>query len=209
MSQVQRPAGATRTPSPFRVNLEQQRKRAKEFLASLCAGDAAAEARFRSYHPRSSAWNKEVPQEVLTLGDAQLVLAREIGFPSWPRLKDHVTVLDRIGRTSPRAVQRPTQDVARPCTSAAASIFGQACGTSASAAISSSTPILSSMVLLPMDRVGLTGAPPFLRMSTGRGSVRSVRRSSTASQKRSGGSKRPRLITIVSCSGSSTTTTTS
>ena len=46
---------AMRTASPFRLNLEQQRKRAKELLAALRAGEPAALQRFRSRHPHGAA----------------------------------------------------------------------------------------------------------------------------------------------------------
>ncbi len=69
-----------------RFNLEQQRKRAKELLKAARADEPAALARVLQHLP---------PREAsLKLADAQLVIARECGFPSWPRLKAHIESLD-------------------------------------------------------------------------------------------------------------------
>ncbi|MBD3896493.1 DUF1835 domain-containing protein [Halomonas sp. ML-15] len=69
-----------------RFNLEQQRKRAKELLKAARGDEPAALARFLQYVPP-----RETP---LALADAQFVIARECGFPSWPRLKAHTESLD-------------------------------------------------------------------------------------------------------------------
>jgi hypothetical protein len=60
-----------------RINLEQQRKRAKELLLRLKNADAAATP---------------------TLSDAQWLIAKELGFPSWPKLKAHVDAVDFAAR---------------------------------------------------------------------------------------------------------------
>jgi ankyrin repeat protein len=83
------PAPARQLPPAF--NLEQQKRRARELLAAGRAGDPEAVRRLRESHPRLGALGEaEVPGARLTLADAQLVLARECGFPSWPRLKRHL-----------------------------------------------------------------------------------------------------------------------
>jgi ankyrin repeat protein len=64
------------------TSLEQLRKQAKDLLRSQQAGDAAAAARVAAHHPRAA--------EPLRLAGAQLVVAREHGFPSWPRLRAYV-----------------------------------------------------------------------------------------------------------------------
>lgn len=84
-------AALQRVASPFRLNLEQQRKRAKELFRDLRAGDPKALSRFRSHHPRSQALDMSAAR----LSDAQLVIARELGLPSWPKLKAHITEMDR------------------------------------------------------------------------------------------------------------------
>ncbi len=53
------------------MDVKQLKKQAKELLAAARAGDAGAVARFG-----------DLP---LKLAGAQLVLAREHGYPSWPR----------------------------------------------------------------------------------------------------------------------------
>src|SRR5262245_17303007 len=63
---------------PTHPDLDQLRRQAKELLCAAQAGDPAAIARIRAV------------SEALTLATAQLALAREYGFASWPRLKDAV-----------------------------------------------------------------------------------------------------------------------
>jgi len=62
-------------------NLEQQHKLAKDLLRAAREGDAAALGRIRTV--RADAGGAERP---LQLADAQLTLARETGFDSWPTL---------------------------------------------------------------------------------------------------------------------------
>ncbi|KPY88285.1 Uncharacterized protein ALO44_04811 [Pseudomonas syringae pv. tagetis] len=68
-----------------RINLEQQRKRAKELLLRMKNGTA--------------------PDQLIQLGkttpllsDAQWLIARQLGFSSWPRLKAHVEAVDFAAR---------------------------------------------------------------------------------------------------------------
>jgi ankyrin repeat protein len=65
---------------PERPDLGQLRRRAKELRDAARRGDATALARFARHHPAA-------PQSALNLAAAQLVIARERGFPSWPTLK--------------------------------------------------------------------------------------------------------------------------
>src|SRR5579864_6817710 len=60
----------------FRLNFEQQGKRAKELLKAARAGEAEALARFRS-----------PPQ----LAEAQYLIARELRFDNWASMKHHIT----------------------------------------------------------------------------------------------------------------------
>ncbi len=62
-------------------NLEQQHKLAKDLIRAARDGDAAALARIRAVRPAAAA-----PLQSLKLSDAQLAVAREGGFESWPRL---------------------------------------------------------------------------------------------------------------------------
>lgn len=73
---------STVRPLPARPSLEHERKQAKSLLRRLRAGDAEALARARFANPRLDV---STPHS-LQLADAQLTLAREYGFPSWPRL---------------------------------------------------------------------------------------------------------------------------
>jgi hypothetical protein len=82
-----------RFTSPFRLNLEQQRTRAKELLKALRAGEADALHRFRRHHPR--AWSREDLSSLARLSEAQFVIARELELPSWPGLKAHVEAMER------------------------------------------------------------------------------------------------------------------
>ena len=75
---------APRRDTPFRINLEQQKKRAKELLKAFHANDYSAISRFEQHHPNFH------PEQVIKLSDAQLVIARELGLPGWAKLKTHI-----------------------------------------------------------------------------------------------------------------------
>lgn len=80
---------------PASPSLEQQKKQARELLRAARAGDPTALERFREHHPRFER------RSHLALADAQLVLAREYGFASWPRLKAFVDRVTHPGPTRP------------------------------------------------------------------------------------------------------------
>lgn len=67
------------------VNLEQRRKLAKDLIRAARDGDPAALARLKAV--RQDIGN---PARPLKLADAQLAVARESGFDSWPKLVAHV-----------------------------------------------------------------------------------------------------------------------
>ncbi len=67
---------------PASPSLEQLRRRAKDLLRAVRAGDPAAAQRLQTQHPH--------PRGVPVLADAQLVIAREHGFASWARLRAYV-----------------------------------------------------------------------------------------------------------------------
>ncbi len=76
-------------PLPASPDLMQQRKRAKELLKAVRAGDEEAIARLRYGHPRlADATEAEV--RAARLHDAQWAIAREYGFASWIKLKRHI-----------------------------------------------------------------------------------------------------------------------
>jgi CheY-like chemotaxis protein len=71
--------------------LDFYRKQAKALLKAHAGGAPQAMARFQQHHPRLAGASAEsVASAPLRLADAQLVLAREQGFPSWPRFQAHV-----------------------------------------------------------------------------------------------------------------------
>ena len=76
---------------PAAPNLEQQRKQARELLDGARANDPDAVRRILTSHPRFSGRStEELRSDSLALHDAQLVIAREYGFPSWPKLKAQI-----------------------------------------------------------------------------------------------------------------------
>ena len=78
----------TTSKLPARPSLDSLRKQAKKLARDIAAGDAAAIARARAHLPQA-----ELP---LSQRDAQLVLAREYGFPGWTDLLKEVK--QRLGR---------------------------------------------------------------------------------------------------------------
>lgn len=81
---------------PSRANLEQYKKQAKALLKDQKNGDADALRRLRQHHPRlTKLTDLELRSGRMLLADAQLVLAREHGFESWPRFAKHVEALSR------------------------------------------------------------------------------------------------------------------
>src|SRR5262245_43329476 len=84
---------------PDRPDLQQYKKQAKELLKSARAGDADARRRMRDHHPHD--------REAFVLADAQLVLAREHGFDSWPKFVREIE--SRLGERSPSAIWRAAE----------------------------------------------------------------------------------------------------
>ncbi|WP_122317001.1 DUF1835 domain-containing protein [Pseudomonas cichorii] len=72
-----------------RINLEQQRKRAKELLQRMKNGAAPDEL---------SLISRSTSSAPATLSDAQWLIARELGFSSWPKLKAHVDAVEFAAR---------------------------------------------------------------------------------------------------------------
>src|SRR5216683_1367681 len=78
----------TTSKLPARPSLESLRKQAKKLARDIVAGNAGAIARARAQLPKA--------QLPLSQRDAQLVLAREYGFPGWKDLVKEVK--QRLGR---------------------------------------------------------------------------------------------------------------
>lgn len=72
---------------PVRPDLNQYKKQAKELLRACRAGDSDALARVEAHHPRASS------AAAMKLADAQVVIAREHGFESWPKFASHIEQL--------------------------------------------------------------------------------------------------------------------
>jgi hypothetical protein len=77
---------------PVHPNLEQLRHQAKDLLRAIRRGDPDAVTDFSEHHPQ--------PRDAAScqLADAQLVLARSYGLPSWPRLVTACHMTDAIWR---------------------------------------------------------------------------------------------------------------
>ena len=84
---------------PVRPNLEQLRHQAKDLLRAVKQDDPSAIALVRKHHPKLIA-----PAEA-KLADAQLVLARSYGLPSWPRLVTACRMTEAIWRGDVEAVR--------------------------------------------------------------------------------------------------------
>ena len=82
---------------PASANLEQLRKQAKDLLRAHRSGAPDAVARVAAILPGT-----HEPQ----LAQTQLVIAREHGFPSWPRLRAY---LERVSVAGP-ALEHPFED---------------------------------------------------------------------------------------------------
>jgi ankyrin repeat protein len=121
------------SPLPERPDLDQLRRQAKELRDAARRGYADAAERFARHHPGAS-------QGSVTLAAAQLVIARELGFPSWPQLKAavnaHVAVPERLAQAfvaasvegrvgEAKRILEATPDIARYSLEAAA-VLGDA-----------------------------------------------------------------------------------
>ena len=85
---------------PGNANLEQLRNGAKGFQRAVRAGDPGAAAIVNEFHPRLGSAQPGSPElDVFTRADAQLVVARQFGFPSWPKLKAHLELVADYARS--------------------------------------------------------------------------------------------------------------
>jgi ankyrin repeat protein len=90
---------------PSRPNLEQYKKQAKELVRNCSVGVNDALERVRRHNPKSptslgapgldfETWDSANSGNRVSLTDAQLVIAREHGFDSWPKFAAHITKLN-------------------------------------------------------------------------------------------------------------------
>ena len=70
---------------PISPDLEHLKQQAKQLLRAWRSGDSQALRRLQTHLPGLSKTAQQA-----RLSDAQFVIAREYGFPSWPKLKTHV-----------------------------------------------------------------------------------------------------------------------
>lgn len=81
-------------PLPARPDLEQYKKQAKELLKAYRAADAETIRRVKTNHPRFEKLSEPgFAISKFALADAQLVIAREHGFESWPKFARRVEAL--------------------------------------------------------------------------------------------------------------------
>src|SRR5712675_10717 len=78
---------------PSRPSLEQLKTQAKELLKALKSGEPADLQRFRENHPQGSSVDTSARDVSWSLSDAQLVIAREYGAASWPKLRERVAAM--------------------------------------------------------------------------------------------------------------------
>ena len=101
-----------RPPSAFRLNFEQQKNRAKDLLRAAKAADTEALSRLeavrRNFAAPSSA---DASQSTVRLADAQLVIARELRFASWARLKAHIESMEGLRTAINRKLPPPDGDL--------------------------------------------------------------------------------------------------
>ena len=81
---------------PQNPNLEQLKKQAKALLKAHQTGEPEACSRIQGSFPRLARTPVlEISNALFSLRDAQLVLAREYGFKSWPKLKRFIEILSQ------------------------------------------------------------------------------------------------------------------
>lgn len=81
---------------PFRLNLEQQKKRSKELLKAFQQHNNDAIERFENHHPKRVYNDLSQNEFVPKLADAQLVIARELGCKTWSQLRHHIGIMESL-----------------------------------------------------------------------------------------------------------------
>jgi ankyrin repeat protein len=85
---------------PPGANLRQLRNQAKDLCRACREGEPNSIRRIGQTHPRFFGLTQvEIIAAGIGLADAQLVIARELGFDSWPKLKKHIESLSRPARS--------------------------------------------------------------------------------------------------------------
>jgi hypothetical protein len=84
---------------PDRPNLDQLKHQAKDLLRDLRRGEPSASAAFQKHHP------ERPDARTAKLADAQFVVARSYGAPTWPRLVLACHIIDAIWRNDGETVR--------------------------------------------------------------------------------------------------------
>ena len=98
-------------PLPSNPHLAHLKHQAKDLLRDHAARLPASAERIREFNPRyAHATDDSIFASSLGISDAQLVIARERGFPNWARLKHHIeapTLADRLDRPHHERIADP------------------------------------------------------------------------------------------------------
>jgi len=98
--------------TPFHINFEQQKKRAKELRDDLRLADKGAIDRFKHHHPKSAALSSgDIVATLPRLSEAQLVIAREFGLASWAKLKMHAAAMETAGMAIKQKEKSPDAEL--------------------------------------------------------------------------------------------------
>ncbi len=82
---------------PALPNLDHYRKQSKDLLAAATAASVEAISRIVRHHPQfQKPGSADAVRSRIKLADAQLVVAREHGFESWPKFAKHIETLHLI-----------------------------------------------------------------------------------------------------------------
>jgi ankyrin repeat protein len=94
---------------PRNPNIEHLKQQARTLQRQVRTGAAGAQATVRELHPDPDALADPAS---FPLTDAQLVIARQYGFASWPKLRRHVTVVSAYARSPHLAAPEEAGDPA-------------------------------------------------------------------------------------------------
>jgi Ankyrin repeats (3 copies) len=97
---------------PSNPNIDHLKYQAKDLLKGHAVHNLGVAQRIREFHPRfDGASDAKIFGAQLSLGDAQLAIAREYGFPSWAKLKTHIekpTRSDQLNLPLHERIEDPT-----------------------------------------------------------------------------------------------------
>jgi ankyrin repeat protein len=148
------------TSLPERPDLDQLRRQAKELRDAAREGDPGAVERFARQHPNAAGGS-------VTLAAAQLVVARELGFTSWPQLKAaveaHAAAPERLAEVFVAASVEGRVREAESIRKAAPDIAGYSLG--AAAVLGDSEQVRERLAVDPAAAVAIDevrGWPPLL-----------------------------------------------